>query len=118
MNIKKEQKYKIIRSEIPIDETNPIIKKEKPEIINLTEIKELFKKPDYALLSKNKLKKKLEEENKALKTKDIDDFYDKLEINQLTKIQKMDTNNGIPIKTGLAKSPWSSKYWKTSSKLY
>ncbi len=58
MNIKKEQKYKIIRSEIPIDDKKPIIKKEKPEIINLTEIKELFKKPEFALLSKDKLKKK------------------------------------------------------------
>ena len=95
MNIKKEPKYKIIRAEIPIDETKPIIKKEKPEIINLTEIKELFKKPDYALLSKNKLKKKLEEDNKALKTKDIDDFYDKLEINQLTKIQKKKVFNSV-----------------------
>jgi IS30 family transposase len=93
--IKKEQKYKIIRSEIPIDETKPIIKKEKKEIINLTEIKELFKKPDYALLSKHKLKKKLEEENKALKTKDIDDFYDKLEINQLTKVQKKKVFNSV-----------------------
>ena len=56
--IKKEPKYKIIRAEIPIDDAKPIIKKEKPEIINLTEIKELFKKPEFALLSKNKLKKK------------------------------------------------------------
>jgi len=95
MNIKKEPKYKIIRAEIPIDETKPIIKKEKPEIINLTEIKELFKKPEFALLSKEKLKKKLEEENKALKTKDIDDFYDKLEINQLTKVQKKKVFNSV-----------------------
>ena len=93
--IKKEPKYKIIKTEVPINETKPIIKKEKKEIINLTEIKELFKKPDYALLSKNKLKKKLEEENKALKTKDIDDFYDKLEINQLTKVQKKKVFNSV-----------------------
>ena len=45
MNIKKEQKYKIIKTEIPID-SKPIIKKEKPEIIDLTEIKELFKNPE------------------------------------------------------------------------
>ena len=55
MNIKKEPKYKIIKTEIPIDDKKPIIKKEKPEIINLTEIKELFKKPEFALLSKDKL---------------------------------------------------------------
>ena len=59
--IKKEQKYKIIKTEVPINDAKPIIKKEKPEIINLTEIKELFKKPEFALLSKDKLKKKLEE---------------------------------------------------------
>jgi len=93
--IKKEQKYKIIKTEVPIDETKTIIKKEKPEIIDLTEVKELFKKPNYALLSKDKLKKKLEEENKALKTKDIDDFYDKLEIYQLTKIQKKKVFNSV-----------------------
>ena len=34
MNIKKEQKYKIIKTEVPID-SKPIIKKEKPEIIDL-----------------------------------------------------------------------------------
>ena len=89
MNIKKEQKYKVIKTKIPLDDAKPIIKKEKPDIINLTEIKELFKKPEFALLSKNKLKKKLEEDNKALKSKDIDDFYDKLEVNQLIKIHKI-----------------------------
>ena len=95
MNIKKEPKYKVIKTEVPIDDAKPIIKKEKPEIIDLTEVKKLFKKPEYALLSKNKLKKKLEEENKALKTKDIDDFYDKLEINQLTKVQKKKVFNSV-----------------------
>ena len=57
MNIKNEQKYKIIKTEIPIDDKKPIIKKEKPEIIDLTEVKELFKQPQYSLLSKDKLKK-------------------------------------------------------------
>ena len=57
MNIKKEPKYKIIKTEVSLD-NKPIIKKEKPEIINLTEIKELFKNPEYAILSKEKLKKK------------------------------------------------------------
>jgi len=93
--IKKEPKYKVIKTEVPIDDAKPIIKKEKPEIIDLTEVKKLFKKPEYALLSKDKLKKKLEEENKALKTKDIDDFYDKLEINQLTKVQKKKVFNSV-----------------------
>ena len=78
-----------------IDETKTILKKEKPEIIDLTEVKKLFKDPKFALLSKDKLKKKLEEENKALKTKVIDDFYDKLEINQLTKIQKKKVFNCV-----------------------
>ena len=85
MNIKKEQKYKIIKTEVPID-SKPIIKKEKPEIIDLTSIKELFKKPEFALLSKEKLKKKLEEENKAVKNKEFEDYFNKLEVNQLTKI--------------------------------
>ena len=93
--IKKETKYKIIKTEVPIDDAKPIIKKEKPEIIDLIEVKKLFKDPKFALLSKDKLKKKLEEENKALKTKDIDDFYDKLEINQLTKIQKKKVFNSV-----------------------
>ena len=93
--IKKEPKYKIIKTEVPINDAKPIIKKEKPEIIDLIEVKKLFKDPKFALLSKDKLKKKLEEENKALKTKDIDDFYDKLEINQLTKIQKKKTFNSV-----------------------
>ena len=39
---KKEQKYKVIKTEVSLD-NKPIIKKEKPEIIDLTEIKELFK---------------------------------------------------------------------------
>jgi len=95
MNIKNEQKYKIIKTEVPIDDKKPIIKKEKPEIIDLTEVKELFKQPQYSLLSKDKLKKKLNEENKALKIKDIDDFYDKLEINQLTKIPKKKHFNSV-----------------------
>jgi len=95
MNIKNEQKYKIIKTEIPIDDKKPIIKKEKPEIIDLTEVKELFKQPQYSLLSKDKPKKKLNEENKALKIKDIDDFYDKLEINQLTKIPKKKQFNSV-----------------------
>ena len=92
---KKEQKYKIIKTEVPIDDAKPIIKKEKKEIIDLTEVKKLFKDPKFALLSKDKLKKKLEEDNKALKTKDIDDFYDKLEINQLTKVQKKKVFNSV-----------------------
>ena len=57
---KKEAKYKVIKTEVPID-SKPIIKKEKPEIIDLTEVKKLFKNPEYALLSKDKLKKKLAE---------------------------------------------------------
>ena len=69
MNIKKENKYKIIKHEISLDD-KPMIKKEKPEIIDLTEVKELFKKPEFALLSKEKLKKKLEEDNKAVKNKE------------------------------------------------
>ena len=95
IKIKKEPKYKVIKTEVPIDTTKTILKKEKPEIIDLTEVKKLFKDPKFALLSKDKLKKKLEEENKALKTKDIDDFYDKLEINQLTKIQKKKVFNSV-----------------------
>ena len=55
---KKEAKYKVIKTEVSLD-NKPIIKKEKPEIIDLTEIKELFKNPEYALLSKEKLKKKI-----------------------------------------------------------
>ena len=94
MNIKKEQKYKIIKTEVPID-SKPIIKKEKPEIIDLTSIKELFKKPEFALLSKEKLKKKLEEENKAVKNKEFEDYFNKLEVNQLTKIQKKKTFNSV-----------------------
>ena len=95
IKIKKEPKYKVIKTEVPIDTTKIILKKEKPEIIDLTEVKKLFKDPKFALLSKDKLKKKLEEENKALKTKDIDDFYDKLEINQLTKIQQKKVFNSV-----------------------
>ena len=91
--IKKELKYKVIKNEIPIDEKKTIIKKLKPEIIDLTEVKELFKKPEYAILSKEKFKKKLLNENKAVKIKDIDDFYDKLEVNQLTKQNKKSKTN-------------------------
>jgi hypothetical protein len=93
--IKKELKYKVIKNEIPIDEKKPIIKKLKPEIIDLTEVKELFKKPEYAILSKEKFKKKLLDENKAVKIKDIDDFYDKLEVNQLTKQNKKSKFNSV-----------------------
>jgi hypothetical protein len=50
MNIKKEPKYKVIKSEVPIDTTKIILKKEKPEIIDLTEVKKLFKDPMIALL--------------------------------------------------------------------
>ena len=91
---KKEAKYKVIKTEIPLDK-KPIIKKEKPEIIDLTEIKELFKNPKYALLSKDKLKKKLEKENKAVNNKEFEDYFNKLEINQLTKIQKKKTFNSV-----------------------
>ena len=94
MNIKKEPKYKIIKTEVPID-SKSIIKKEKPEIINLTEIKELFKKPEFALLSKEKLKKKLGEENKAVKNKEFEEYFNNLEINQLTKIQKKKIFNSV-----------------------
>ena len=94
MNIKKEPKYKIIKTEISLD-NKPIIKKEKPEIIDLTEIKELFKNPEYALLSKEKLKKKLGDENKAVKNKEFEEYFDNLEINQLTKIQKKKTFNSV-----------------------
>ena len=55
---KKEQKYKVIKTEVPIN-NKPIVKKEKPEIIDLTEVKELFKNPEFAFLSKDKLKKKV-----------------------------------------------------------
>ena len=68
--IKKEQKYKIIKTEVPID-SKSIIKKEKPEIIDITEIKELFKKPEFALLSKEKLKKSLRKTIKQLKIKNL-----------------------------------------------
>ena len=91
---KKEAKYKIIKTEVPID-SKPTIKKEKPEIINLTEIKELFKKPEFALLSKEKLKKKLGEENKAVKNKEFEEYFNNLEINQLTKIQKKKIFNSV-----------------------
>eukprot|EP01041_Mallomonas_annulata_P018588 gene18588-37581_t len=43
---KKEAKYKVIKTEVPID-NKPIFKKEKPEIIDLTEVKKLFKKPEF-----------------------------------------------------------------------
>ncbi len=43
MNIKKEPKYKVIKTEVPIDDTKPNIKKEKKEIIDLTEIKNFSK---------------------------------------------------------------------------
>ena len=68
---------------------------EKPEIIDLTEIKELFKKPEFALLSKEKLKKKLGEENKAVKNKEFEEYFNNLEINQLTKIQKKKIFNSV-----------------------
>jgi hypothetical protein len=67
---KKEAKYKVIKTEVSLD-NKPIIKKEKPEIIDLTSIKELFKNPEYALLSKDKLKKKLEEQKKQLIIKNL-----------------------------------------------
>ena len=91
---KKEAKYKVIKTEVPID-NKPIIKKEKPEIINLTEIKELFKKPEFALLSKEKLKKKLGDENKAVKNKEFEEYFNNLEINQLTKIHKKKIFNSV-----------------------
>ena len=94
MNIKKEPKYKIIKTEVPID-SKSIIKKEKPEIIDLTEIKELFKNPEYAILSKEKLKKKLGEENKAVKNKEFEEYFNNLEINQLTKIKKKTIFNTV-----------------------
>ena len=57
IKIKKEPKYKVIKTEVPIDETKTILKKERPEIIDLTEVKKLFKDPKFALLSKDKLKR-------------------------------------------------------------
>lgn len=91
---KKEAKYKVIKTEVSLD-SKPIIKKEKPEIIDLTDIKELFKKPEFALLSKEKLKKKLGEENKAVKNKEFEEYFNKLEVNQLTKVQKKKTFNSV-----------------------
>ena len=91
---KKEAKYKVIKTEVSID-NKPIIKKEKPEIINLTEIKKLFNKPEFALLSKEKLKKKIGEENKAVKNKEFEEYFNKLEVNQLTKIKKKTTFNSV-----------------------
>ena len=91
---KKEQKYKVIKTEVSLD-NKLFIKKEKPEIIDLTEIKELFKNPEYALLSKEKLKKKLEKENKAVNNKEFEEYFNNLEINQLTKIQKKTTFNSV-----------------------
>jgi hypothetical protein len=91
---KKEAKYKVIKTEIPLD-NKPILKKEKPEIIDLTSIKELFKNTEYALLSKEKLKKKLEKENKAVNNKEFEEYFNNLEINQLTKVQKKKTFNSV-----------------------
>ena len=91
---KKEAKYKVIKTEVPID-NKPILKKEKPEIIDLTEVKKLFKKPEFALLSKEKLKKKLGEKNIVVNNKEFEEYFNQLEVNQLTKIKKKTTFNSV-----------------------
>lgn len=65
------------------------------ERIDIKELKKLLLKPEYSLLSKEKLKKKLIENNKTIQNNIIDEFLDKLEINQLTKIKKKKSFNSI-----------------------
>ena len=91
---KKEAKYKVIKTEVPID-NKAIFKKEKPEIIDLTEVKKLFQKPEFALLSKEKLKKKLGEKNIVVNNKEFEEYFNQLEVNQLTKIKKKTTFNSV-----------------------
>lgn len=68
---------------------------DKKETINLNDLKEFFKKPEYAILSKDKLLKKFKKENIKVSNKIINEFYNSLESNQLTKVKRPKKFNSI-----------------------
>jgi len=54
----------------------------------MEELKKLFKNPKYAILSRQKLKQKLKEDNIKIDNKILDKFFNDLDHNQLTKKKK------------------------------
>ena len=68
---------------------------DKKESINLEELKQFFKKPEYSILSKDKLIKKFKQENITVSNKVLNDFYNSLETNQLIKTKRPKKFNSV-----------------------